>query len=81
MEDITGAFSDGANLGSTWTGNGVNGDGNWGIYLAEPTEVTIAVSLVDKPKVYIKVGKYDVTIAPDASGINEPVFNEPEAAE
>lgn len=81
VEDITGAFSDGANLGSTWTGNGVNGNGNWGIYLAEPTEVTIAVSLVDKPKVYIKVGKYDVTIAPDASGINEPVFNEPEAAE
>ncbi|MCM1066162.1 MAG: hypothetical protein NC418_01145 [Muribaculaceae bacterium] len=76
VEPITGGFSDGMNPGSFYTGNAVYGKGNWGVLLDVPTQMTIAVSLVDKnkPKVYFKVGNWNVTVAPDATGINEPVF-------
>ena len=65
----------------TFDGPGVYGKGNWGVFFEEPTYVTCAVWLVDasKPKVFFRVGKWDVTIQPDASGINEPVFTVPEA--
>lgn len=52
------------------------GQGNWTVYLAEPTVMTFAVSLVvpDAPKVWFYFGKYDVTIGQDASGNAEPIF-------
>ncbi len=41
--------------------------------------MTLAVSLVDvkKPKVWFRYGKWDVSVAPGADGINEPVFTAP----
>ncbi len=67
----------------SYTGNAVYGLGNWAVFLEEPTVMTLAVSLVDKekPKVYYRIGEWDVTIAPDASGVNEPVFNAVETEE
>lgn len=81
VEPITDLFSDGTNYGSSFTGGAVAGRGNWGVFLAEPAVMTLAVSCVDpaKPKVWFRFGKWDVTIAPDASGVNEPVFTEPAA--
>lgn len=65
----------------SYTGDATYGQGNWAVFLSEDTVITIAVSLVDpaKPKVWYRIGTWDVTIAPDASGINEPVFTEPAA--
>ncbi|MDE6301252.1 MAG: SusE domain-containing protein [Muribaculaceae bacterium] len=64
-----------------YNGDAVYGQGNWGVFLEEASDITMAVSLVDpaKPKVFFRMGKWDVTIAPDAAGINEPVFTAPEA--
>ncbi len=78
---ISDQFTDGTNNGSTYTGEGVAGKGNWGVFLEEPTVMTIAVSCVDaaKPKVWFRFGEWDVNIAPDASGVSEPVFTEPAA--
>lgn len=72
VENLGGQFEDGL-----YKGSGVYGDGNWGIYLEEDTEMTMVVSLVDKnkPKVWFRYGKWDVTVGLDASGVNEPVFN------
>lgn len=74
-EPITGLF-----VGGLYKGDAVYGQGSWAIYLTEPTPVTIAVSLVDKkkPKVWFKIGTYNVTIGKNASGISEPVFNDVE---
>lgn len=77
IEPITDLFSDGANFGSQYySGAAVYGKGNWGVWLDEPTEMTLAVSLVDKakPAVWFRYGKWDVQIAPNAQGINEPNF-------
>ena len=65
----------------SYKGDAVYGQGNWAVFLPEATEITMAVSLVDaaKPKVYYRTGVWNVTIQPDASGINEPVFVAPEA--
>lgn len=79
--DVTGDFSNGAEYGSSWTGEGVYGQGNWGVCLEADTEMTFAVSLVDKnkPQVWVRYGKWDVSVGLNASGIKEPVFTEPAA--
>lgn len=81
--DITTAFSDGTADGSSYTGDAVYGKGNWGVFLAEPTTITVAVSLVDanKPKVYYRVGTWDVSVGLSATGVREPVFTAPEGEE
>lgn len=77
VEPVTNLFNDGLNDGSLYKGAAVYGKGNWGVELKEATVMTLAVSLVDKakPQVWFKVGNWDVTVAPDANGINEPVFS------
>lgn len=77
VEPITDSFTDGLSDGSLFKGNAVYGKGNWGVLLPEPTVMTLAVSLVDKDKskVWFKVGKWNVSVAPDANGVNEPVFS------
>ncbi|MDE5642320.1 MAG: hypothetical protein K2I56_02385 [Muribaculaceae bacterium] len=74
VEPLNGLFEDGL-----YKGSAVYGDGNWGVCLEEDTEMTLVVSLVDKnkPKVWFRYGKWDVTVGLDASGVNEPVFSEP----
>jgi len=78
--DITSKFSDGTANGSSYTGDATYGKGNWGVFLEEATDITVAVSLVDanKPKVYFCIGKWDVTVGLSATGIREPVFSAPE---
>lgn len=74
VQVITNDFEDGQ-----YKGDAVYGKGNWGIFLDNDIEMTMAVSLVDvkKPKVWFRYGKWDVSVAPDANGINEPVFSAP----
>lgn len=81
--DITSKFSDGTANGSSYTGDATYGKGNWGVFLEEATDITVAVSLVDanKPKVYYRIGKWDVTVGLSATGIREPVFSAPEGEE
>lgn len=55
------------------------GQGNWTIWFAEETWMTIVCSLEqDKsPVVWFKYGQYDVTLETDTNGLLSPVFNEP----
>lgn len=69
--------------GSLFKGDAVYGDGNWGIQMAETAAMTFAVSLEvkDKPKVWVKVGTWAVTVGLDSKGMKEPVFDLPEVEE
>lgn len=80
---ITGDFSDKLNDGSLYKGDAVFGDGNWGVLLPETTAMTLVVSseVSDKPKVWYKIGTWDVTVGLDEKGIKEPVFAEPSEEE
>lgn len=82
--NITGEFSPAfPEEGAYYTGEGVYGKGNWGVWLAEDTPVTMAVNLIDaaKPKVYFKVGVWDVVLGQDAGGMTVPEFVTPSAEE
>lgn len=63
-----------------YTGKAVwGGQGNWTIWFAEDTWMTLVCSLEqDKsPVVWFKYGKYDVTLETNTDGLLTPVFNEP----
>ena len=63
-----------------YTGKAVwGGQGNWTIWFAEDTWMTLICSLEqDKsPVVWFKYGKYDVTLETNTDGLLTPVFNEP----
>ena len=62
-----------------YTGKAVwGGQGNWTIWFAEDTWMTLVCSLEqDKsPVVWFKYGKYDVTLETNTDGLLTPVFNE-----
>lgn len=75
VEPIGDKFSAGTEDGSEYKGDGVWGQGNWGIFLEENTPVTLVLNLVDKdkPTVAFKFGTWNVEIVQE-NGVNTPVF-------
>ena len=72
--NISNDFKDGL-----YKGDAVWGQGNYGVYLAEPTPMTLVADLQvhDKPVVYFMFGAWDVSLEINAAGMWAPVFNEP----
>lgn len=73
VEPITDLFVDGL-----YQGSAVYGQGNWGYWAEEETPMTFVVSLQDKdhPKVWYKVGQWDVNVVLDQNNMNAPEFVE-----
>lgn len=71
---ITNDFVDGL-----YSNGAVPGQGNWGVAYSEDTWMTMVVDLQNlaAPVVYYKVGKWDVSLELNSSGMWQPVWNEP----